>query len=180
MRNLLHIFAHSLHAYSTPHSSPLRYLTIHPTYTLLGAVVLTVTVGTSLHNPSSSLQTAGASTSATQPSSVVNVPVNTPVPPSAPIANASNGSNVSSDDSSNANTNSVSVTVNGQDIPVPENGTVEQTTTSPDGSSQTSIKVSGTQATTGTSYSSSITSVHSHVSSDNNLNVHTNVSQESP
>jgi hypothetical protein len=59
---------------------------------------------------------------------------------------------------SNTSSSSVNVTVNGQPVPVKQNGTTQKTITTPDGS--TNISVNNNQSADGSGRSSSFTSTH--------------------
>ena len=82
-----------------------------------------------------------------------------------PSMNHSNQSTQSSS-ASNSASSSTRVTVNGQEIPVPENGTIEQTIPNADGGT-TNVQISQQTSSDGSSYSSSFSSVTSSSSAVN-------------
>lgn len=101
-------------------------------------------------------------------SSASNAIVNTPANDQT-VTNSGSSSSVSSQMSvsaqggaNNAPQSSMKVNVNGQDVPVPQNGSVQRTVTNPDGSS-TSYSVNSSQ---GSSSNSSSTSLNVQVSTD--------------
>jgi hypothetical protein len=69
----------------------------------------------------------------------------------------------------------MSVTVNGESVTVPENGSVERDFTSPDGS--TSVHVSANQSSDGNSHSSTHTSTQSSSVTTNTQNSSTVIQQ---
>jgi hypothetical protein len=70
----------------------------------------------------------------------------------------SNSSSTTTGSASNTSDSSVSVTVNGQSIPIKQNGTTQKTITTPSGSA--SVSVDNNQSTGGNNRSSSFTTTH--------------------
>ena len=87
-----------------------------------------------------------------------------PAPNNGDSSNADKEPSVSSPDVTNDTTINTQVTVNGQDVPVPDNGSVDQTVTNADGSN---VQVTITNSSSSTSHST-----RSH------LQVHTRSSQD--
>ena len=88
-----------------------------------------------------------ANGSTTQPKSSVSAPMSTDV---------TNSTNSSTSSAGNASSSSMNVSVNGQPIDIPDNGSTSQTITNPDGST---TNISASQSSTGSNYNSSFTSI---------------------
>lgn len=89
----------------------------------------------------------------------------TPDPSNVPNANASTDKSAASEQTTSDNNTNLQVTVNGQTIDVPANGSVNQTIPNETGNGQTSISISNSQSSNGTSTGYSYSSTHSNDSS---------------
>jgi len=86
---------------------------------------------------------------------------------------------VSQDTASSQSQSSMQLTVNGQTIPVPTNGSTQQVITSPDGSA--TVNVSASNNSQGSSFNSSVTSTNFNVnSSASNITNTTELNSASP
>lgn len=82
---------------------------------------------------------------------------------------------------SNATNSNVSVSVNGQSVEVPANGSTHEIITTPDGT--TSVNVSNSQSSNGSSYNASFTTTNTHVvqsSVNQNVRIDTQTGANSP
>ena len=82
------------------------------------------------------------------------------------IPSTSNNSSAASEQTTSDNSSSLQVTVNGQTIDVPANGSVNQTIPNETGNGQTEVSISNSQSSTGTSTGYSYSSTHSNDSSN--------------
>jgi hypothetical protein len=94
-----------------------------------------------------------------------------------PIVNNS----AQSTSATNDNNASMDITVNGQTIDVPDNGSISQTVPNPSGDGQTNISVSNTQSTTGSGRNYHFSSTHNSITSSTSTNsVDTTTEHNSP
>lgn len=91
-------------------------------------------------------------------SSMSNDPASQQNGSSAVNSSTSTGSSTSSGNASNTSHSSVNVTVNGQNIPVPQNGSTQQTITTPSG--DVSVHASSNQSGDGNSFNSTFTTTN--------------------
>jgi cytoskeletal protein RodZ len=139
------------------------------TASILMAAVPGAAVAMSINTHADSTKPASVSVQASSTSAATS---NDPTLSAEPVAATVNASENSSEDS----TSDTTVTVNGQDIPVPDNGTVNATVPNEDGS--TSVHASST-GTANTSKSTSHTSTHVYSNSNgqtgaSNINIQIN------
>lgn len=89
----------------------------------------------------------------------------------APINNSHLGDSSSTVRTTSQSDSSFQVSVNGQDIAVPENGSVNKSVPTVDGSGQTDISVTNVHSSDGNSYTQSFSSTNSGLSSSTTMDV---------
>jgi hypothetical protein len=91
--------------------------------------------------------------------------------PSVPVGDRSSAASSSTSGSTSQSGSNFQVSVNGQDIAVPDNGSMSKSVPTADGSGQTNISITNTHSSDGNSYSHSFSSTNSNVTSSTNINV---------
>ena len=161
--------------------SPLHGFSVKPSYTLIGALLFTAAsgiTGLAVHQ-STPLKATGSQPSHTAAAinpTLQNIPARAVITTLPSSLAAASSDQASGQLTSNSN---VRLTINGQGIDVPINGSSTQTSTSPDGSNQTSVTVSGSQSGSGQASNTSYTSVNTSITSTN-ASVDQTTNQELP
>jgi hypothetical protein len=174
LQTIKHVFATS--GNSNNHSLA---LTKRSGFEIVGVFILLAVlaiVGSSNRSAASTNTLKDASQSQPISAQVINNGASTPTSPSAtalPVTSSSSTSGVSSNVSSNTTNGltSTHMTVNGQAVNVPANGSTQQTVNTPSG--PISVSTSHTQSGNGSNYSSTITStnIDANTSTDSNVSV---------
>jgi len=135
---------------STNNNKPDQHViayTVRSRLKLAGAFVFVSVIGIiglGLHSDSAAKQSAPTNLQISNNSA--DIPVVTPVtnPPNSTSTNISSSTSTNSNSPNNSGGGSASVTVNGQPVNVPSNGSTQQTITTPNG--QTNVSVTSTQS----------------------------------